>query len=342
MNTTTTTTTRLAVSASSLTAIDLIKTPNGYFVDKHTEMTTNKDVSNAALRELDLLLTAKTHRSKALGARHVVGLHSYHLHEKRLHVLQEYCARGDLFDIAQLESRQLRAGLLSSADEGLTTSEHGLKRVFQQTTSAVAFLHAQDIAHLDLSLENVFLTASGDARVGDFAHTQQIQRDPLGRVVPQQVTFSIAKAAYAAPELYSPNEWVDVTQADAWALGVMLWQLVSRTPLFQVFPIPEDPLFQLMQTRGSWWALEQTQRLRGVSWALRDLLHRLLDPNPATRLSVTEAQSHLWFRSCSTRVTGVTSSKKTMDAKSKRLRSQSSGGEISLATTRVAIRTTLR
>ena len=33
-----------------------------------------------------------------------------------------------------------------------------------------------------------------------------------------------------------------------------------------------------------------------ISDAAKDLIQRLLDTNPATRLSLTEAQAHIWLR----------------------------------------------
>ncbi|KAJ0405215.1 hypothetical protein ATCC90586_001167 [Pythium insidiosum] len=317
---------RLAASADGATSVDVVMCPatKRRRVVKRTLTTHSRAAAQSALKELDVLLALQGK------TRHVVQLLEYRLDGPHLLLSQELCERGDLFDVLRSESTG------ASPKDGLTTSEPALRRTFHQIVRAVSELHRVGFAHMDLSLENVLVRRNGEVCLTDFGLAQRFQRDARGDVVPQVLPFGgVAKPAYAAPEQHADRSAFDVTQADAWALGVLLWMLVTRTPLVQT-ATPEDAFFRRMQNRGAWWALESTRRLRHASWELRDLLHRLLDPSPSSRLTVDAVLQHPWLR-----LRPTPSLIKTKDQAPcvTRLRSRSSGSrvEISLEATRVPI-----
>ncbi|GLD91577.1 hypothetical protein PINS_up000110 [Pythium insidiosum] len=330
---------RLAVSADGATSVDVELCPATHRsrVVKRTLTTHSRAVAHNALKELDVLLALQGKTP------HVVQLLEYRLDGPYLLVAQELCERGDLFDVLRLEAKTSNSSGGCNVD-GLTTSEPALRRTFRQIVRGVAELHHVGFAHMDLSLENVLVRRNGDVCLTDFGAAQRFNRDARGKIVPQVLPHGgVAKPAYAAPEQHVEAAAFDVTKADAWALGVLLWMLVTRTPLVQS-ATSDDALFRRMQSRGAWWALESTRRLRHASWELRDLLHRLLDPSPASRLSVDSALQHPWLRSSppSLSSSSSSSSKASKEPSPKpwtRLRSRSSGSrvEISLEATRVPI-----
>jgi serine/threonine protein kinase len=345
-------TTRLALSPDGLTSVDLVRAADApSLVDKHTLMTSDKAAASAALKELDVLLSLQ--KAAASSSSHVVALHSFRLDAptQRLHILLEHCARGDLFHVAQDESRLVHAQLLAP-HHGLTTCERALRRLAFQTLRGLRTLHRHGIAHMDLSLENVFLTATGDVRLGDFALAHRFQRDEHGRVLRSQQAPHVAKPAYAAPELFAASRSgvADVTKADVWSLGVLLWHLLARSPLFPTgAPTLQDPVFRAMLHSKTW-----ADRLApSASPAMRELLVALLEPNASKRLSVDAAMGHAWF-------TGRQATKSVLVAPTKRSsltesptspttpkdgqhkavgrRGRTGSAEISLEATRVAIR----
>lgn len=269
-------------------------------IDKHTQMTTaDPRLANAALRELDMHLTLQQQPTRSQRS-HVVQLHGYRLEGERLHLFQEYCARGDLLTVVRHDVRMDKAGLpapTSASREPTTRSEDGVRRIFAQTLAGVAELHRAGIAHLDLSLENVFVTADGDVRVGDLGLAERFERDGMGQVE-RQCPQSVAKVAYAAPEMhvaFAAGIPIDVSKADAWALGVMLWHLWAKQPLFQT-ATRDDPLFRLMESSGSSAAALATRAEFAVApCGVRDLLAQLLCVDPLARLSVQDAQRHPWL-----------------------------------------------
>lgn len=353
---------RLERKANGAQCVDLIECGNMLCVDKHTKMTTaDPRLANAALRELDMHLTLQQQYTVRRGQqpRHIVKLHGYHLDGDRLHLLQEYCARGDLLAVMRHEVRMQNAGFPSAASGKLNTgSEDGVRRIFTQTLQGVAALHSAGIAHLDLSLENVFLTDDDHVRVGDLGLAERFQRNRMGQIV-RHCPQSIAKVAYAAPEMhaaFAAGIPIDVSKADSWALGVILSQLWTKQPLFQT-ATRDDPLYRLMEKRGSLEALMTLNQFASAPSALRDLIARLLDISPRTRLSVFEALQHPWLMlsaptmptmpmmaapvlKCVTSAQAPTAAQRSSATPTKKtkVRSGSCGGEIVLEKTRVSIR----
>lgn len=91
--------------------------------------------------------------------------------------------------------------------------------------SGVAQAHAQGIVHRDLKPANIVLAADGSPRVVDFG---------LARGLPDELSLTLSAAvgtpAYMAPEQLR-GETVDA-RADVWALGVVLFELLTGHPPF--------------------------------------------------------------------------------------------------------------
>ncbi|KAG7383962.1 NUAK SNF1-like kinase 1 [Phytophthora boehmeriae] len=123
-------------------------------------------------------------------------------------LLFDYCPYGDLY--AQVAAR---AGTRADGNGGLPLEM--ARTYFLQIASAVRFLHAQDVAHRDLSLENVLLDASRSCRLADFGLACASGS--------RCVNARAGKLLYMAPEVV----------ADIWSLGVILFILVTGIPPFE-------------------------------------------------------------------------------------------------------------
>lgn len=141
----------------------------------------------------------------------------------------EYCSKGDLYSTIRRGKLPLDAVL----------------SYFEQLTRAVKHLHHHDIAHLDLSAENVFLTVDDVVKLGDFGQAQRVDPD-TGCVHSRHAVFQPGKLAYMAPEVYKgDNPRFNGLAADCWSLGVILFAMLTGAQAFDL-PHKSDYRFHLI------------------------------------------------------------------------------------------------
>jgi len=99
--------------------------------------------------------------------------------------------------------------------------------IMMQVTSAIQHAHATGLVHRDLKPANVLLDGDGNAHVADFglAIDDQSQRFHAGEVS--------GTPAYMAPEQVRGEAHRLDGRADLWALGVMLYETLTRRRPFQ-------------------------------------------------------------------------------------------------------------
>ncbi|KAE8881403.1 hypothetical protein PF005_g25312 [Phytophthora fragariae] len=183
---------------------------------------------------------------------------------QRAHVflVMEHCARGDLL-----------------ADLGATQPESRLEqrqalRIVLHLARGLRFLHeACNIAHRDVSLENVFVTRDGVYKLGDFGLSTRADR-PAGGCV--------GKAPYVAPEVVVQSSY-DPVAADVWSLGILLFMLLTGAPLLE-FAAPTSPEFRTVRAVGCRGVLRSWRMDAQLSAATMDLLDQMLQFDPTRRL----------------------------------------------------------
>ena len=185
------------------------------------------------------------------------------------------------------------------------------RNMFAQVASAVAALHAADIVHRDIKPHNIVMRSPPEPGVTpalaliDFGLAIQKSRGAVraGR------TGIIGTKNYAAPELfvnprgYSGKEAYD-TPIDVYALGVVCYLM-----LMGFHDSPEDfpfsttgPAFPdhvaaraLSRLRFLDPTHEHHARAQALSPQSQDLLKRMLDPSPHTRITAAGILAHPWI-----------------------------------------------
>jgi tetratricopeptide (TPR) repeat protein len=100
-------------------------------------------------------------------------------------------------------------------------------RLFRELCVAVAHAHRSGVLHRDLKPENVLVDATGRVRVLDFGTAVGLDGPATDRVTaPDEFLGTLA---YAAPEQLAPARGPRAldTRTDVWALGVILYELLT-------------------------------------------------------------------------------------------------------------------
>lgn len=150
---------------------------------------------------------------------HIVNLLDSFETECHTYLVLEFCPMGDLYEA-------IRMG------RGPLETEH-VKTFMLQLIGAVEHMHSRDVYHRDIKPENIFLTQDGDVKLGDFGlATTDEWTDESG----------VGSDRYMAPEQYDAFGGYSPQQADIWAVGICLLNILfSRNPF--VTPTDNDPLF---------------------------------------------------------------------------------------------------
>ncbi|KAF8908758.1 kinase-like protein [Mucidula mucida] len=148
--------------------------------------------------------------------------------------------------------------------------EDQARYVFRQVVDAVHYLDSHGIAHRDIKDENIAIDKDLNVKLIDFGSS--IYVDPT-KPRPYYTLF-YGTTAYAASEI--------LMKSQVWTLGVLLSYLLHG---MSPFPTAKDAMKGRI-------VLEERPR---VSRHAYDLMRWCLDPNPLTRATIRDIQTHRWL-----------------------------------------------
>lgn len=207
----------------------------------------------------------------------VVECHSGFQTNDAVVLVLEYVSGGDMYDLMK------KHGCLTEAQARFYLAE---------IIVALKELHRHDFVFRDLKLENILIDEKGHVRLTDFGLAGKFISGEPG----EQAIFDISGTAiYQAPEMLMGKGHGRVV--DWWALGVLAYVLMAGRP-----PFAADESREMLHHRiqNKKLDLEDDDRLSHISPQCRDLIYRLLDKNPATRLGsdgndALDVQNHPFF-----------------------------------------------
>jgi serine/threonine-protein kinase len=211
------------------------------------------DVYRAVNVEIDRAVAIKVLRREHAENAHVV---ERFLREARAANLVRHPNVVDVVDVGRdgdgspfIVQELLRGEDLSKYVErrGGRLSLDDLRELVLPLIDAVAEAHSRGVVHRDIKPENVFIAEQGTRRVPkllDFG----ISKVRLPNVKATEVGVMMGTPAYMAPEQVTRSHEAD-PRTDVWALGVMLFELVSGRLPFDAVDAPA--LFVAIATRDA-------------------------------------------------------------------------------------------
>lgn len=170
------------------------------------------------------------------------------------------------------------------------------KKIFRDVLGGLEYLHYQGIIHRDIKPSNLLVSHDGNVKISDFGVSFATTLD--GKA---QDDVELAKTAgtpaFLAPELCgTEGKNMKVTyKIDIWALGVTLYCFI-----FGCLPFYADSEYQLFQSichddvkfpDMTRWRVATP--LTDTEFKLaKDLILKLLDKNPETRIEIDEIKQH--------------------------------------------------
>ncbi|XP_066531975.1 serine/threonine-protein kinase DCLK3 [Hoplias malabaricus] len=197
-------------------------------------------------------------------------LRSHHT-DSHVYLLMELVTGGDLFDAIAQSGR---------------FSESCTARMIRDISQALEYIHNKSIAHRDIKPENLLVqrhsNGSVNLKLADFG---------LAMVVTEPVFTVCGTPTYVAPEILAETGYG--VAVDVWAMGVILFVLLSGFPPFRSPDRNQEELFRLIQ-KGEVHFL--SPYWDPVSEGAKALIRALLEVNPAVRLTASQTLQNRWLQ----------------------------------------------
>lgn len=188
------------------------------------------------------------------------------------HLLAEYMNAGDLLDLIR-----------SSPSRRLSEAES--KFAMHQIAMGLVYLHeVKNFAHLDLKLENIFISHRSGVRIykiADFGLSSRVDK----------ISSKWGTFCYNSPEIVNlqPDGFYSGKQSDMWSLGVLLYACLSGA-------LPFSRKNGDVSTQISTANLQFRQEVwTTISCDALEVIKQLIQLNPMHRLTASQLTTMVWF-----------------------------------------------
>uniref|UniRef100_A0A3Q2PDU6 Myosin, light chain kinase 5 n=1 Tax=Fundulus heteroclitus TaxID=8078 RepID=A0A3Q2PDU6_FUNHE len=190
-------------------------------------------------------------------------------HKPEMVMVMEFIAGGELFE--------------RIVDDNFEHTELASVRYMQQILEGMAFMHQQNIVHLDLKPENIVCvdTTGTSVKIIDFGLASKLDGN------------AALKVMHGTPEFVAPEviNYEPVCLAtDMWSIGVICYILLSGESPFQGNSDAET----LALVTAAQWEFDE-ESFEDITEEAQNFISSLLNKDPRRRMSCEEGLAHPWM-----------------------------------------------
>uniref|UniRef100_A0A0B6ZJW0 mitogen-activated protein kinase n=1 Tax=Arion vulgaris TaxID=1028688 RepID=A0A0B6ZJW0_9EUPU len=189
-----------------------------------------------------------------------------------------------------------------------TLQDEHIKFLLYQTLRGLKYIHSAGIIHRDLKPNNIGVNKNVELKILDFG---------LARSSAEEMTGYVVCRWYRAPEIIL--NWMHYNEkVDIWSVGCILGEMITRKALFKgvdhidqlnkildLVGKPGDDFLKKIASKDAQMYIRSLPKQKkkdyhkyfaGANGLAIDLLEKMLDLDPDTRISVHEALKHPYIR----------------------------------------------
>ncbi|KAL6750076.1 kinase-like domain-containing protein [Haematococcus lacustris] len=217
------------------------------------------DGKKYVIKEIDISRMPKAERESAeqeakllmaLNHPNIVRCTECFTHQSKLCIVMDWCSEGDLYSICQKR-------------RGAPLPEDTLQDWLVQISLGLKHVHDRKILHRDIKSQNIFCSAGGLLKLGDFGVSKVLSSTW------QLAATAVGTPYYLSPEICQNRKYNQ--KSDIWSLGCVMYELsVGR----HAFEAPNMRALIQKIIKGQYTPIPATR-----SKELRDLIDRMLTVN---------------------------------------------------------------
>mmetsp|Transcript_17365 Transcript_17365/g.31331 ORF Transcript_17365/g.31331 Transcript_17365/m.31331 type:complete len:486 (+) Transcript_17365:3077-4534(+) len=179
------------------------------------------------------------------------------------YLVMEYVAGGDIYSLLERRGKM---------------SEQEVRGYFHQIVAGIEYCHYHRVTHRDIKPENLLLDDENNVKIADFGLVNLMKDGEFCKT-------SCGSPNYAAPEVINGNKYCG-PEVDVWSIGVVTYALLAG-----VLPFDEPSIPSLFaKIRSASFRIP-----RHFSPLARDLIERMLSPDPVARITLSQVKEHPWY-----------------------------------------------
>jgi len=179
-----------------------------------------------------------------------------------VYLLLEYCAKGELYQLLRTQ-------------RGRRFTESVSRHFFVQLVKGLKYMHSQNIVHRDLKPENLLITHDDVLKIGDFGWCC--------------TATNVLRTTFCGTMDYLAPEMIEATghdhTLDIWGTGILLYEMMVGRPPFQ--STNQNILIQRIRK-------VEINFPSSLPGGVVDLVSRLLQKDPASRIPLANVLKHPW------------------------------------------------